>query len=81
MEGDELTYEIAVPWSAVGLSSAPRRGQLFVSLLVNDWDGPPDAPVRHWLEFGGGIVYGCVPTQYMPVAPLGPKGGLGPPGL
>lgn len=78
-EGDEVTYEIGVPWSCMGLARAARRGGLFVSLLLNDWDPTSGDPSRNWLELGGGIVYGCEPTQYMPVAPLDPRGRLLPP--
>ncbi len=52
-QGNVTTYDILIPWTALGLTEAPRIGsQMGFSLLVNDADKGGD---RHELEFGGGV--------------------------
>ncbi|WP_239617140.1 alpha/beta hydrolase fold domain-containing protein [Cohnella mopanensis] len=53
-KGNHTTYEIALPWSELGLSSPSIGTVAKFSLMLNDNDGEGR---RGWIEYNGGIGY------------------------
>jgi hypothetical protein len=61
-EADGVTrYEVALPWTSLGLHSAPQGRWLGMNILVNDDDGKGR---RGWLEWAPGIGYSKDPSQF-----------------
>ena len=61
-DGENATrYEIAMPWSLLGLDGAPAGRWMGVNILVNDNDGEAR---RGWLEWAPGIGYTKDPSRF-----------------
>lgn len=63
-EGGNINYQVAIPWTALGLSQ-PASGQVIsFSLVLNDVDGETFSGGRAWLHWFGGLAIGKDPSLY-----------------
>ncbi len=58
--GDVTEYRAAIPWSALGLTSAPKAVGFAFAVCDND----DNDRARYWLAFGNGIVEGKRPERF-----------------
>lgn len=64
--GEVITYEVQIPWTALGRPTANQPESFGFTLVWNDADGPD---VRQGLEWGGGVSLRKEPWRFFHLRP------------